>query len=380
MQIWTQIYYLGSLLVGSFVFTYLVMPRIIGVVTYKRLMDDPNERSSHFEKVPSLGGIAFFMVISIGFYFLKPFDKNDIMSSILPGLTILFFVGIKDDLMVIGPFTKLLAQLLAVFFVLCHPSFHIDNLHDFMGIAQLNQFIAFPLSAFIMMFIINAFNLIDGIDGLASMVGIVIFSVFGVIFFFLDRLFSMGICILMVGSLLAFLRFNLSTDRKIFMGDTGSLILGFLIACLTIRLFSLDHTTLRSLPFQLENLPVLVMAILIIPVFDTTRVFTIRMINGKAPFSADRNHIHHLLIDYLRLSHRRASLFIGIVNLLFIAVFLLLGINFDNLIVLGILLVAVVLFTFFFFQINFSYKNLRRKIIWKRKLNQIRKNANLFGF
>ena len=276
------IYYLIiSLFLGSFILTYIIIPRIIDVVKYKRLMDHPNQRSSHIEEVPSLGGVAFYIVIVLGVYFVQllGWDTNDISMVIIPGLLVLFIVGLKDDLVLVAPLTKIAAQLLAIAFVLSHPAFHIVNLHGFLGIQRISLFISIPLVAFVMIVIINAFNLIDGIDGLASIVAIVIFGILGLLFYLIQRPYFMGISVLMIGCLLAFLRYNLSSAKKIFMGDTGSLIIGFLIACATVRLFAVPLSYLKSLPFQLENLPLVVLAILIVPFFDTTRVFTIRVLN-----------------------------------------------------------------------------------------------------
>lgn len=367
------------LLIGSFVVTYLIMPKIIGVVTYKRLMSDPNERSSHSEKVPSLGGIAFFVVVSLGLYFLQGWDKFSISMSILPGLLILFVIGLKDDLVVLSPRTKIVAQILAVSFVLYHPAFQIHHLNSFFGIEEVSLFVTVPLAAFVSLFIINAYNLIDGIDGLAAMIGIIIFGVYSFLFYMLDLHFFMGVCLLVVGTLAAFLRFNLSSSKKIFMGDTGSLIIGFLIAVATIRLFSVNPMVLKKMPFQLENLPIIVVAVLIIPVFDTARVFTVRILNRKTPFSADRNHIHHLLIDYLKLSHKEASIFLSIVNILFFFIFLILGVNLDNIILFLALLALIAVFVYFFFHINFSYKNLRKRVGIRKKMKVIRKNTNFFS-
>lgn len=366
-------------LVGSLIGTYLLMPRIIGVVTYKRLMDNPNSRSSHQEKVPSLGGIAFFIVFTLGLYILQPVDDYNIAMSLLPPLVILFIIGLKDDLVVLSPLTKLIAQVISSSFVLFNPNFHIESLNNFFGITEIPSLISIPLAAFVMLFVINAFNLIDGIDGLASMVGILIFSVYGVLFFMLGLYFFLGVSLLGIGSLIAFLRFNLSAQKKIFMGDTGSLILGFIIASASIRILSLEPILLKKLPFQLENLPLVVIAVLIIPVFDTARVFTVRLINGKHPFSADRNHIHHILIDYLKMSHRKASVTLGIANGLFVLIFAFLGINFDNLIVLGILALCVAIFVYFFFRIN-SHKNLRRRLRIKKNLKRLQVKGNLFNF
>lgn len=162
------------------------------------------------------------------------------------------------------------------------------------------------------------------------------------------------------------------------MGDTGSLLIGFVIAVMTIRFFSINTESLQRLPIQLENLPLLVLAILVVPFFDTTRVFTIRLLNKRGPFSPDRNHIHHILIDYLKLSHRRASFFIGVVNFLFIAIFFILCANSSNALLMILMIVCILLFVYFFYRINFSYKNLRRRLKVRKRLRKLGGLSNLF--
>jgi UDP-GlcNAc:undecaprenyl-phosphate GlcNAc-1-phosphate transferase len=376
MPIDKLVYYL-ALFFGGFLITYLIMPKIIGVVTFKRLMDNPNERSSHSKTVPSLGGVAFYICLVLGMYFLRGNDYSDVIVTLMPGLLILFVIGLKDDLVVLSPLTKLGAQIASICFVLSHSSFHIKQLHGFLGFEQISLFLSIPLAAFLMITIINAFNLIDGIDGLASIVGIVVFSIYSILFFMMGLYFFSGMSVLMIGSLLAFLRFNLSSSNKIFMGDTGSLLIGFIIAVMTIRFFSLDDQLLKALPIQLENLPLLVLAILVVPFFDTTRVFTLRIMNKKGPFSPDRNHIHHLLIDYLHLSHRKASLYIGVVNFLFIVVFFILGANFSDYMLLLLMTLLIFILVYFFYRINFSYSNMRRKLRMKRKWDKFKDSSNI---
>lgn len=361
----------------SFTLCYLIIPRIIRVVEFKRLMDHPNERSSHIQQIPSLGGVAFYIVLMLGFYFLNFYTKSDNIITLIPGLLILFVIGLKDDLVVLSPMTKLSAQVISISFILIDPAFKIYHLHGFMGLHEVSSFITIPFSAFIMIAIINAYNLIDGIDGLASVVGIIIFSILGVMFYLLKFELFFGICLIMIGCLTAFLRYNLSVSKKIFMGDTGSLSIGYLIAVMVIRLFATPSNTLQNLPFQLENLPLVIMAILVVPFFDTARVFTIRIINKKGPFSPDRNHIHHILIDYLHLSHRRASFFIGIINVLFIAVFLMLSSYITNFWLALIMLVAILFLVYFFYRINESYSNIRRKNYIRKQLNRQRSPPNL---
>ena len=359
-----------SLFIFSIVCTLFIMPKIIGVVTYKRLMDNPNERSSHAIQTPSLGGIAFFIVYTLGILFLQNLDTDNASVSILVSIIVLFIIGLKDDLVVLSPITKLLTEVFVVGIILSNQHFEFTELHGFLGIERIPLGVSIFLSGFIMIAIINAYNLIDGIDGLAGIIGVISFSVFGLLFFLLDLHFYLGISLLGIGTLCAFLRFNLSHKQKIFMGDTGSLVIGFLISVLTVRLFSVEHILLKKLPFQLENLPILVLAILIVPFFDTARVFTIRILKRKTPFAPDRNHIHHLMIDYLKLSHKKASITLGIFNVLFIIVFLFLCANFDNAITLGSLLVLIIGLVYFFFRINFSYKNIRRRIKLRKRFSR----------
>lgn len=314
------------LLICSFLLTYALVPRIIGVALYKRLMDKPNERSSHERLTPNIGGVAFYICLMISFYFLDHVDRYNSLPSFIPGITILFIIGLKDDLTVLSARTKFLSQILACLFLLFHYKFEIYSLNGFMGINYLNSYVAGILALFLMLSVINAYNLIDGIDGLASIIGLIIFILFGTIFFLANAYLLMGLCLVLIGSLSAFLRYNFSNRRKIFMGDTGTLVIGFVIAAMTIRLLSLPIDRLNMLKLIPANLPVVTASILIVPLFDMTRVFIIRILQGKGPFSPDRNHIHHLLIDKFEFTHVKASLTLGAFNLLFAGLFIYLSI------------------------------------------------------
>lgn len=321
--------------------TFYLIPKITSIVRYKQLMDNPNERSSHSTATPSLGGMAFFIVLIISFYFSGHYDYSGLSASIIPGLTILFFLGLKDDLVVLSPRTKVAGQIVACFFLLSNTGFVVTSLHGFLGIYEIPFWVGTCLCMFVMLAVINSFNLIDGIDGLAASIGIVAFSGFLIFFVMVDSYFLALTSLAMVGILVAFLYFNLSTKRKIFMGDTGSMLIGFMLGVMTIRLFAMEDVQLARLPFDVENLPIMVVAFLIVPLFDTSRVMLIRLINGKGPFSPDRNHMHHVLIDAYCISHRRASFLIANVNILFVVLFASL-LPFVNILVLGAVLVAAV--------------------------------------
>lgn len=360
------------LFLGSFLLTYLTIPKIIKVVEHKRLMDDPNNRSSHTMRTPTLGGVAFFYTLIFALFFINGRDVFDEAMYIIPGLTILFIVGLKDDLVVISPGAKLLSQVFAIAFILANPSFTIHSLNGFLNINEIPYYLYLIIGGFMMITIINSYNLIDGIDGLASVVGIVILVIYTTIFYLTEEYFFALLAIALNASLMAFLGFNLSSDKKIFMGDTGSLIVGFIISILTLKFLALRPVVYTDLPFLLENAPLIAISILIVPLFDTARVFAIRIANKKGPFSPDRNHTHHVLIDYWGLTHKQASFIIGCFNLLFVTLFIVLGSTAKNL-GMVIMLVSVVIFLgYIFFKYNYNFTTLKQKILLKRKVRRFK--------
>jgi UDP-N-acetylmuramyl pentapeptide phosphotransferase/UDP-N-acetylglucosamine-1-phosphate transferase len=356
------------LFVGSILVAFTVIPRLNAIVRYKHLLDTPNHRSSHTEATSNLGGIAFYIAVMMGFYFMAPFDRGNIIISLIPGLTIIFILGLKDDLVVLSPLTKLLGQIFAAMFLVFHFQFSIESLHGFMGIENMNVYVATPLAILIIVSVMNAINLIDGIDGLAASISWIIFGMFGYVFYLTGHHFLLLLCLAMIGVLSGFLFFNLNTkpNKKTFMGDTGSMILGFLIGALAIRFLALDNQALSTLPMNPENLPIIVLAILIVPFFDTVRVFFLRIIKGNSPFKPDRNHIHHIIVDRFQISHRRASFCIGMAHFLFVIGFGALAVNTTQVYLIITFSVFVLLSVlFFFFLSNSQYSRWIKKKIKK---------------
>lgn len=363
-----------AIFIGGFLLTYLTIPKIIGVVEYKRLMDDPNQRSSHKLRTPTLGGIAFFYVMVLALFFIKDRDVFDEAMYILPGLTILFVVGLKDDLVVLSPGSKLLAQIAAISFILVNESFTIFSLNGFFNINEIPYFLYLAIGGFVMLTIINSYNLIDGIDGLASIIGIVILMIYTAIFYLSNEPFYALISIALNASLLAFFGFNVSSNKKIFMGDTGSLIVGFIISILTLKFLALKPESYEGLPFLLENAPLIAISILIVPLFDTARVFALRIANKRSPFSPDRNHTHHVLIDFWGLTHKQASFIIGCFNLIFVVLFIILGSKAKNTGMVIMLVGVVILLAYIFFRYNYNFTTLKQKILLKRKIESLKGN------
>lgn len=358
--------YTTLLFVVSFITCNYLIPKIRILMITKDLAAQPDHRSSHEVPTPNLGGIAFFVNLMISFYFIASFnyfpfeeqgtiyDPSNIIISLIPGLTILFIVGLKDDILVLAPLSKLLAQTLAAVLFVYHYSKTINTLYGFLGIEDLHPVLAGIIAVFIIVAVINALNLVDGIDGLAATVSIIMFAAFGLVFFAVSNFFLFSVCIVLIGTLLAYLRFNLSPTQKIFMGDTGSMILGFMLGVMAVSFMSLDPTDIAKLPIRGENLPIVTGAILIIPFFDTIRVFLIRILKKKNPFKPDRSHIHHIIIDKFSISHRKASFLLAISNFLVIVGISLLAMTTSNITLLIFFVGLLVMLTVFFFVINKS--------------------------
>lgn len=304
-------------IITSFLIVLLSTPSFITIARLKHLFDDPKEsRKIHTKKTPLMGGMMIFAGTLFSFLLWLPINEMGVIKYLVPSLLIMFFVGMKDDIIGTAPAKKLAAHLVVAFIMVFMANVKLTSLHGLFGIREIPDYVGIMLSIFTYIVIINAFNLIDGVDGLAAGIGLIASAAFGAWFYmagdwtYAILSFSLG------GALLGFLRFNFN-PAKIFMGDSGSLTIGFLMAVLAIEL--VEYKT-QEIPQTIENIskPILAMAILVYPLIDTIRVFTIRVLKGTSPFSADRNHLHHRLLD-LGLSHKQTVLIIYLFNLLIIA-------------------------------------------------------------
>jgi len=348
---------LGLILLIAFVLTSYIIPKIIKVVNYKELMDLPNQRSSHEELTPTFGGISFFLILIFTLVLIQDFDEDNISLNIIAGLTILLFTGLKDDLVVISLRSKLLGQLLSVGIFLFNTDFYITNLQGFLGFYEIEMYFGIALTTIIILSIINVFNLIDGIDGLAASIGVITITIYVVIYYITNEYFFTLIGISLIGSLMAFLRFNLSSSKKIFMGDTGSLIIGFIVAILTVKFLTLDTNNLNRLTFIPNNSMFVVASILIFPIFDTMRVLIVRLIKKKNLLLSDKNHTHHMLLK-LGNSHIKASFLISIISLILSISFIYLTTIINNTwIIAGVYVFTFSLFFGIFFKSSFQETN-----------------------
>lgn len=276
-----------------------------------------NGRNSHVFATPTLGGVAIFSGLMISLLVFLKLSSFIGLQYLFAGMVIIFFLGIKDDILSISPLKKLIGQIVASLLVIDLGNIRFTTLHGFAGIYEINYFTSLYLSLFVFIVIINAFNLIDGIDGLAAGIGFVCALTFGTWFLIAGFPEVAIIAYSVSGALIAFFIFNVFGHKnKIFMGDTGSLMLGYLSAILVV-VFNEKNAGL-NFPAAIYAAPAVSIGILCIPLFDTFRIFTIRITKMQSPFRADRNHIHHRLLD-LGLSHLQSTLILQIVNLFVIA-------------------------------------------------------------
>ncbi len=306
----------------AFTITFIAIPRVLRISIEKNLVDIPDDlRKLHSNPIPSLGGVAIFcgFIIAGLLSSSSAFESSTqiIQSQYLAaGFLVLFFAGVVDDIMEISPTKKLIAQLVAAFIFYYKLKLEITSLHGIFGIIDnFPDIVGIGFTFFTIIVITNAFNLIDGIDGLAASLGIVTCLSFGIYFLSVNH-FTEGVWALsMVGSLVAFLIYN-HHPAKIFMGDTGSLTLGLLNSYLAIRFIEVaDKPEVAELSaIHIITTPVMAMSILAVPLLDTLRVFAIRIFNGRSPFSPDRNHVHHLLADR-GVSHNRITLYLVLANI-----------------------------------------------------------------
>jgi len=328
--------FLWAILISIF-----AIPSIIYLAYRKHLLDIPDNRKVHEGSIPRLGGLAIFASLMSALTIFGDFSNpRESIQQILAGCVLLFFTGMKDDVAPISAFKKFFVQVLAAGIVIFIGDIRITNLHGFLEIYQIDNIgISYAFSLIMIIAITNSINLIDGLNGLAGSLIVLMSTAFGILFFqFNSTLTILAFCL--SGALIGFLRYNFF-GGKIFMGDSGSLVSGFVISVLAIYFIESD-TSLDS------RTPHLAIAILVIPLFDTIRVFIIRTLKGRSPFSPDKNHIHHRLLD---LGFSQVSTVMTLLGLNLVAILVVLyteRLNI-NLFVLSISLIAFILSLIFKF-------------------------------
>ena len=334
-------------------FAGLLIPQILLISFRKQLFDLPDERKIHQGVVPRLGGIAFKPVMFFSVALMCGLCQLSGCGDMLEGIAaesrslafsfccvmLLYLVGIADDLIGIRYKAKFAVQIMCGVMMIAGGMW-ISNLHGLFGIHELSTWIGYPLTVLVIVFIINSINLIDGIDGLASGLCGVTTLFYGIVFFLLHEYIYTILSFATLGVLVPFFYYNVFGDankqKKIFMGDTGSLTIGMMLCILSLKVCRCFTGEVSS---SLPNVMVLAYSPLIIPCFDVVRVYFHRVRNGRNPFLPDKNHIHHKLLA-LGIKQRNAMIIIVSVSTIFILLNILLSLYLNvNWIVLGDILI-----------------------------------------
>ena len=324
----------------AFLITFFAIPIIIQVAKDKKLFDEPDERKVHKNVIPTLGGLGIFAGFIIATLMGVPSGIASELQYFAAAATVIFFLGIKDDILVLSASKKFIGQLIAAGIIIKFGGVQITDMHGFLGVHEIAHIPSIILSIFTIIVITNSFNLIDGVDGLAGSLGLLTTLVFGAYFFYAGQLTYAVMAFALAGSTIGFLIYNFS-PAKIFMGDTGSLLLGLINSILVIKFINVAGNP-ASNQMYIDSAPAIGFSILMIPLFDTLRVFGLRILDRRSPFSPDRTHVHHFLLD-LGLSHRMVTLTCVGVNMSFIALAFFLR-HMGTTTVLGILLLSAFVF------------------------------------
>ena len=347
------VYYFGLFIATVFLSRFIFRKYIEFARSYK-LIKATNSRAAHKGTVFTGGGVVYAAVIMVSALILDNLDFVEFsnFSPIVATAILVSLLGFYDDFIEVSAFNKYIVLAFLIFMLLYANSTLpiIQNLNGFLGIYEIGYIPGLLFTAFVYLSIMNAINLTDGIDGYLA-----IFS----IFFFLNFLFINSInqfytlasvSVIIIGCSMIFLRYNFHKGKKLFVGDAGSLFIGFWIATYLITyITSAPNSSLIDVfSINIDNVPVIAISMISIPVLDTLRVMLVRILNKKSPFTADRNHLHHILLDS-GMTHLRTSLFLTFINWFNCILIFLLEQNFNSK-ELTVIYIAISVFWYIFFE------------------------------
>jgi UDP-GlcNAc:undecaprenyl-phosphate/decaprenyl-phosphate GlcNAc-1-phosphate transferase len=358
----------------AFLITFFAIPVIIQVAKDKKLFDEPDERKVHKNVIPTLGGLGIFAGFIIATLMGVPAAITSELQYFAAATTVIFFLGIKDDILILSASKKFVGQLIAAGIIIKFGGIQLTNFHGFLGVYEIPHITGTIISLFTIIVITNSFNLIDGVDGLAGSLGLLTTLVFGTYFFYAGQLTYAVMAFALAGSIIGFLIYNFS-PAKIFMGDTGSLLLGLVNSILVIKFINTAGNPASNFP--IESAPAIGFSILMIPLFDTLRVFGLRIMQRRSPFSPDRTHVHHFLLD-LGLSHRMVTITCVLVNITFIAMAFFMR-SLGTTLVLGVLLLSSFIFIGIIYYSRPKNRNVLTRKVEKTEIIKSHKIFKLAG-
>jgi UDP-GlcNAc:undecaprenyl-phosphate GlcNAc-1-phosphate transferase len=353
----------------SFALVFSISPSIIRIANEKGLVAKAVQRSSHKEPTPCVGGIPIFMGIIFSTLLLTPQYQWQSLQYILGASVIVFMVGFKDDIEGLSAWKKMVGLIVAISILVFKGGVRLEGMYGLFGIeTSFPGWLSMLVTGFTLLVIANSFNLIDGINGLSGVIGAITSVTFGVWFFMADQFYLSVLCMTTAGSLIAFLNFNTS-PASTFMGDTGALVIGLLLGVFTIEFISLNSGPDILPKYSFVNPVAVAVSIMIVPLFDTIRVFTTRIMRKQSPFKPDRRHVHHLLIDS-GMDHMQATAVLGITNLTFISLTFYLDPIMELHVLIGLQLFVALAATFFIHR-NVVSINAKEKALMDAKTIEV---------
>lgn len=328
-------------LLTSFFVGFIITPVIIVVLKKFDLTEVPGGRKIHSGYIPSMGGLAFILAAFFGMLSWLSFEEVMQSRYFLVALAIMFSVGLRDDLMELSAIQKLIGQCIPAFFIIVMADIRISGFYGLFGIYELPYFLSVGISFLLLIILTNSFNLIDGTDGLAGSLSTISFLVLGVWFYLVGLHAYSVIAFTLVGGILSFLVFNWH-PAKIFMGDTGSLSLGFALTVFVILFVDKNGTMSSWEGLKLEAPIAAGLGLMIVPIYDTIRIFIKRISKGKSPLKPDKSHVHHFLVR-MGLGHDRVALILGGITCIFTGLPFLFSETNDHILLPILVLLAVVL-------------------------------------
>jgi UDP-N-acetylmuramyl pentapeptide phosphotransferase/UDP-N-acetylglucosamine-1-phosphate transferase len=358
-------------LLGGFIVLFSIPP-IVRVAKAKNLVEKFGDRKIHKKEVPSLGGIAIFMGVILSTILSTNGYSFDVLKYIIASIMIMFFIGLKDDIMIISVKKKFFLQIIAALILIYLGDIRITNFQGLFGITEINYTMSVITTIFLIAIIINSFNFIDGIDGLASGIAFISSVVFGSWFYLSGYIQYAILCFALAGSLVSFFYYNVFGNKnKLFMGDSGSLIIGTILSVATIQF--IEFNNFRG-EYYVYGAPAVAFGVLIVPMIDLLRIFFVRIMYGRSPFKPDNNHLHHCLLRINKV-HLTVTLITIFINIAFILTAIGLSLTELNVnILFGTLLVTGLVGS----SIPYLMLPRQKKIIFKYIYSRLKDVASLF--
>lgn len=302
----------------AFLISFLLLPVVIKLLKQFNWYEQPGSHKIHAATTPSMGGIPILVGVALALLMSLPLQQWLTLKYFFISVVLMFLIGLRDDVLALTPRQKLVSQFLPVFVLVFLEGARLISFYGLSDGKELPLVITYGISLITVVIISNAYNLIDGIDGLAGTVGALALTFFGAWYYVAGHPYLSLVALCFTGALVAFLIFNWQPS-SIFMGDTGALTIGLILAFFAIRFINDNYALPADHPAKFQGSVATAICVLIVPLYDTLRVIIIRLSRWQSPFHADQNHIHHRFLN-LGMSHARAVVWIGSIHALFLGV------------------------------------------------------------